>query len=474
MASKVTNKTYKCPFCEKRFNRSDLVDHVEDKHEESLPEGFSPFRFVFHYVNKKPLTYHGICTECKGPTDWDEERGRYKRQCNKQACHDSYIKKFEQNMVKTKGVTRISATREGQIKMLQNRKISGVYKFANGQEKPYTGKYELATLEFMDKMLHIDPNDILSPGPILEYKYKGKTHIYITDFYYQPYNLVIEVKDGGDNPNNRDMPEYRAKQIAKENYIIKHTNYNYLRLTNKNMAQLISVFMDLKMQMIENTGERVIHVNEKSSMFEAMGLGTYAPVIGIKQNDQCVYIKNYMQNHAFSGDDPNKWEMAISRDYKFDTLFRIKEGKIIKQSKEEALKDGINFDNKVFIRNSGFDFWKLFLSSHKKGAFETLNADQNYLYKLVLQNRLYTPDQIFTEDVKIIPDYETYFKILESVATNYILSNAIVSIQEGYAINYATGKNVVTSDSGKLMSETFGIDNNIIKHFLNQLEAYNG
>ena len=60
----------------------------------------------------------------------------------------------------------------------------------------------------------------MAPGPILEYDHEGKTHLYITDFYYQPYNLIIEVKDGGDNPNKRNMPEYRQKQIEKEKYII--------------------------------------------------------------------------------------------------------------------------------------------------------------------------------------------------------------------------------------------------------------
>ena len=52
---------------------------------------------------------------------------------------------------------------------------------------------------------------------LIEYSFDNTTHIYITDFYYQPYNLVIEVKDGGTRPNKREMPEYRAKQIEKEN-----------------------------------------------------------------------------------------------------------------------------------------------------------------------------------------------------------------------------------------------------------------
>ncbi len=253
---------YKCLFCDNRYTRQDLVSHIEETHPDDVPEGFTPFRLVFNYVNKKPLSYHGKCTECGGPTPWDENKGRYDRQCEKKACKESYIRKFEENMMRTRGVTRISKTEEGLKKMLANRKISGKYKFQDGVEKEYCGSYEHKALEFMDKVLNIKSSDILCPGPCLEYSYEGETRIYITDFYYQPYNLIIEVKDGGDNPNKRNMPEYRAKQIAKEQYIIKHTNYNYLRLTNNDFSQLLNIFFHLKMQMVENTGERVIHINE--------------------------------------------------------------------------------------------------------------------------------------------------------------------------------------------------------------------
>ena len=32
--------TYKCPFCDKRFNREDLVVHVEDNHPYEVPKDF--------------------------------------------------------------------------------------------------------------------------------------------------------------------------------------------------------------------------------------------------------------------------------------------------------------------------------------------------------------------------------------------------------------------------------------------------
>ena len=75
MASK-KNVRYKCPFCDKRFTRDDLVIHVTDTHTDVLPEDFTPLRYVFNYVNRKPIEYHGKCTECGKSTLWDEDKGR--------------------------------------------------------------------------------------------------------------------------------------------------------------------------------------------------------------------------------------------------------------------------------------------------------------------------------------------------------------------------------------------------------------
>lgn len=291
-------QTFKCPYCEKRFTRDKLSDHIEDKHEDMIPEGFTPLRLTYNYVNRRPLSYHGRCAICKKDTPWDENKGRYDHLCGSKQCHDEYIKRFENNMKKKTGHTRISDTAEGQEKMLANRKISGTYKFKDGGEKTYTGKYELHCLEFLDKVMNIKSEDIMAPGPVLKYTHKtdGKLHIYLPDFYYIPYNLIIEVKDGGTNPNKRNMPDYRLKQIEKEEYIIHNTNYNYIRLTNDNLSQLMAIFCDLKMQLVENSGERVIRINE---MMNALMTGAM-PGIDSKGG---AYIVNYMQNNVFSGDE---------------------------------------------------------------------------------------------------------------------------------------------------------------------------
>lgn len=401
------NTKYKCPYCDKRFTREDLVHHVEDEHDDMIPEGYSALRLVFNYVNKKPIEYNGKCTECGGPTSWDENKGRYNRQCNNPACKASFIKNFESNMMRTKGVARISSTPEGQEKMLANRKISGKYKF-KGVEKTYTASYELNTLKFMDKVMDINPDDILCPGPVLVYEYEGKKHFYITDFYYQPYNLIIEVKDGGSRPNNRKMPEYRAKQIAKEKFIINNTNYNYLRLTDNDLSQLLSVFADLKMQLVENTGERVIHVNEAMN---ALMTG-YIP--GAKDADS-VYIVNYMKNNVFSGETEKGY--AVSDNCKLTNLICRNKLGVLDKAPENFLENA-TYD--VYLTNKSVKEVSNLLAPYI-GKF----VEEGFIYETLFGKKLYTYDQIKTES-SAIPciDYYKGMELFREAVDNFILGKS--------------------------------------------------
>lgn len=103
----------------------------------------------------------------------------------------------------------------------------------------------------MDKFMHLQSTDIQAPGPVIDYKYKGEMHKWITDFYYVPYNLVLDIKDGGTNPNTRDMQSYRDKQVQKEKAIKAQGKYNYLRLTDNQFSQLLEVMLELKQSLID-------------------------------------------------------------------------------------------------------------------------------------------------------------------------------------------------------------------------------
>ena len=215
-----SQRQYKCMYCSKSYTRSKLVDHIDEKHEDLIPNGYSASRLVFNMINKKD---HGTCTICGKESPWNEDKGRYDRICSNPDCKKKYIKMTEERLMKARGVTKQDLLNDPdfQEKMLENRGISGKYKFQDGTYKTYTGTYEKKFLEFLDVFLHVNPVDIYSPGPVIEYEYEGKKHKWITDFYYEPYNLVFDIKDGGENPNNRSMVHYRAKQIEKESFITK-------------------------------------------------------------------------------------------------------------------------------------------------------------------------------------------------------------------------------------------------------------
>jgi hypothetical protein len=261
----MADKNYKCPYCDKKLDRYKLISHIEKKHEQEIPQDYTPTRVVFDLVNNKN---HGTCVVCKSETSWNEKTGKYNRLCGKPECTKALRDKALKNHIKVYGTSTLLNDPMHQEKMLANRKISGEYKFSDGGKHTYTGQYEKKCLEFFDKVIGARSYDIITPGPILEYKFKGQIKKYITDIFYIPYNLIIECKDGGDNPNNREMEEYREKTVAKEEMVTNQGKYNYLRLTNNNFAQLLEVLAELKMNILDGDSSKVVRVNEDAAYGE--------------------------------------------------------------------------------------------------------------------------------------------------------------------------------------------------------------
>lgn len=278
-ASSVYKRKYQCPYCNEKYDRVKLVDHIEKKHSEFIPKDFTASRIVFNIVNKKEK---GKCTICGKESPWDEDKCRYDRFCSDK-CKKAYEQLAAERLKRVRGMTKQEMLKDPEYQnniMLANRSISGKYKFQDGTIRTYVGSYEHKFLEFMDKFLNVKSEDLETPGPIIEYKFKGETHKWITDAYYAPYNLVFDIKDGGDNPNKREMPEYRAKQTAKEDAIRKQGKYNYIRLTDNKFEQLIELMLELKELYIEDNGEYnpIIRINE-STILESKKVKDLGPKI---------------------------------------------------------------------------------------------------------------------------------------------------------------------------------------------------
>lgn len=257
-----TTRKYKCPYCDFKATRGDLVDHVDKEHSDLLPEEYSAARAVYDFINGRNYNTCMIC--CKKVYKWNDKCHRYYNLCDDPKCREEVRRIALERHIKVYNKPTLLNDPEHQEKMLANRKISGSYTFSDGGKVTYTGRYEKNALEFIDKILEIPSRDIQAPGPVLEYNYNGTVHRWITDIYYIPANLLIEVKDGGSNPNNRTMKVYREKQIAKEEMITDVGTFNYIRLTNNQFEQLLAVLADMKSEALKfENPKAVIHINEE-------------------------------------------------------------------------------------------------------------------------------------------------------------------------------------------------------------------
>ena len=258
-------KRYKCPYCELRDERKKLIIHIDKRHEEMLPEGYDGARIMYDKINH--TDGHGNCRVCKKPTPWNYKAQRYDTLCSNPKCKEAMREEYKKNMLRVRGTYNILNDPQQQEKMLANRSISGKYKFRDGGIVTYTGSYEEKFLEFIDNVMEISSKDILMPGPTIEYWYKGEKHFYITDCLYIPFNAIIEIKDGGNNPNNKSTPGMiasREKTVQKEKIITDRGEYNYIRLTNNEFTQLIEFFMEIKEKMLNDDPSMTVRIHETS------------------------------------------------------------------------------------------------------------------------------------------------------------------------------------------------------------------
>lgn len=257
------SKSIKCPLCEETFMIiEDLYLHLDEEHTGSIPKNFTPKQYM--YMLKTGKT-EGKCVIDHAPTRWNEVTGKYNRFCDKPKCKQVYIEMFRSRMIGKYGKVNLLNDPDHQKKMLANRKISGTYTWTNGTKTPYTGKYELDFLKFLDILMEFDPSDVIAPSPhTYYYEYNGERKFYFPDFFIPSLNLEIEIKDGGDNPNNHHKIQNvdKIKEKLKDEVLMSQSQFSYIKLVNKNYEPFFDFLMRRKAEFIkgDNTESRPIFI----------------------------------------------------------------------------------------------------------------------------------------------------------------------------------------------------------------------
>lgn len=430
-------RKYNCPYCEYRGDRESLVYHIRDEHDEDVGAGYTPARIVFNLVNKKE---RGTCTVCGRESQWNENNWRYDRMCSDK-CREEYKKNIvDKRMINKYGKANLLGDMEHQKKMLANRKISGKYKFTDGGVKTYTGSYEKSLLEFMDKVMGIASKDIETPGPIIEYPHEGKLNYWITDLLYIPFNLVFDVKDGGTNKNTHPgMSSNRSKQNSKESSITKLGSYNYVRLTDNDFSQLISIMAEIKKSMMENVEGSVIRINEcmigtMSSIEEPT---TY--IIPYSSNDIGIegvgFTRNLLMDNIFVSDEYGEMQ-SVNKDFFKDKYYGIiktikpKDFELLKENSEDynigkLYENGISCYNDILISSKsdvihrGYDLTKFDIIKE----IQEIASFQDLKIKIALNENVLTYEcDVYLQEGRFLLDGNPHL-VLKENHLGYFIKN---------------------------------------------------
>lgn len=253
-----------CKFCDAYFyNLDDYASHMEKVHRDLIRKDMTSRQFVYFLVTGKE---YGTCIVCKNRTGWDEKTNKYKRLCGSKKCHDEYVQMFRNRMVNKYGKTTLLNDPEQQKKMLANRKISGVYTWSKDPriKIQYTGNYEKEFLVFLDYIMEMDGQNIMSPSPhTYYYEYEGKKHFYIPDVFIPSLNLEIEIKDGGDNPNTHPkiVAVDKVKEKLKDEVMMsKNIPFDYIKIVNKEHKRFLQYLDKSKERELNGDNKKIIMI----------------------------------------------------------------------------------------------------------------------------------------------------------------------------------------------------------------------
>jgi hypothetical protein len=256
-----------------------MIHHLHLRHARELPENVSPAKFLFSSTHGGRTG--GSCRVCNSETLFDEKIGRPRVFCTNPKCKEAFATIAQSRNIEKYGVPHLLNNQKHQMFMLSKRKISGEYDWSDGRTKiPYVGSYERKFFEFLDNFMDFDPSVIHSPCPFdIQYEFEGEMHTYTPDVYIDIVDLVVEIKHGGDNPNNHHKIQAVdvAKDKAKQEAIKKSTNHNFIKIVDNKFGPFLKAMFKLVEDEKYESKQRLFVINESSQTIAAIREAASSP-----------------------------------------------------------------------------------------------------------------------------------------------------------------------------------------------------
>lgn len=240
----------KCPICNKNFpKKDDAVEHLTKVHPEKLEEKHMDACQLLYFESHGTLAGKCMCG-CGKDTPWNYKTGKPCKVYPSAECQKRIRETYKSNMSRTyNGRITLLDDMDHQREMQKHRRIAGKYKFPDGGEVDYLARLEMNWLMFCDKVLDFTSNMIVdSPEYFPYYDEKaGKMRMYMPDYYLPDYNLLVEIKDGGDHPNGnkafQDTTRYKVEY--KDEVMRKQDKYNYIRISGTNYGPFVEALYQI-------------------------------------------------------------------------------------------------------------------------------------------------------------------------------------------------------------------------------------
>ena len=258
-----------CYYCHKYFSvKAKAMDHLNKVHADELErDGLDAAKACYLTTHDSLQGKCCCCPECQEVTEWSDRNGKPYRISNNPKCRARVAAVAKARLMNARGVDQhtLMSDMEHQREMLRQRRTSGVYRFqTDGGSVDYSSQLEKNFLEFCDRVLELPSNTIQDPPEAFEY-FDPKENVkrfYAPDYYMPDYNLLIEIKDGGDKPNTNPkfLEETRYKVALKDAAMRKQDKYNFIRISGKQYGAFVETLFNIVHQQEDDRKRKKVMV----------------------------------------------------------------------------------------------------------------------------------------------------------------------------------------------------------------------